>query len=191
MTKKVLLLSLVLILTLVLSACGKKTQDNELGVLDIAKNVNDYAKLGHDLQKAQESGDISGAMEKVAKFQADFAKQEYEKAQAIDAPAGFPKDLIYNEGKILEVEDSSDETYIDQSVSIKSQAEGLVVKDFYKNLLSSGTWKITSQSAASDSASFSAKDSNSGLSVSVDIYFGNTMNYPLTEISIDYSGEKK
>jgi hypothetical protein len=103
----------------------------------------------------------------------------------VDAPSDFPMDLIYGKGKITSSSDSGDESYINKSIDIETTEDLKTVKDFYKNLFSQPTWKLTSQSNESDSASYYATDS-AGIEANVYAYIDTYSK--IVTISISYSG---
>jgi hypothetical protein len=191
MSKKVLILVVgVLILPLLLAGCGKKNQESNLGALDTAKAVQGMGEVSKDFEKAQQSGnpeDMAKAMQNYSEVVANLELAEFDKAEAVEPPTNFPKELIYKDGKVMESEDNSSEGYIDLSVTIKTKDDSKKVKDYYKDLFSGSGWKITSQSSGSDSANFVAKNSN-GLAASVDLSFYQ-MGSKLVVINVYYRGD--
>jgi len=190
--KKLFILCLIIALPLLIGGCGKKSEVGLGGAVDTAKNIQKMNEIGSAAQKAQESGnpeDMAKAVEKYGELAAQLELSQFDKSEAVDAPAGFPKELIYQSGKLLESSDSSDDTYIDEDITIKSTDEPAKIKEYYKNLLSSGDWKLTDQSSASDSADYTAKNSATGLQAQVNISY-NQLSSKLVEIKIYYSGDK-
>jgi len=191
-TKSLVSFLFVALAAVVLTGCGKKAADNGLGILDTAKGVGQLADVGKDFEKAQATGnpeDLAKAMQNYGEVAATFEEKEFDKAEAVDAPAGFPKELIYSAGKILEAEDSSDDNYVDWHIKIKAKEDGKATRDYYKNLFSASAWKITNQSAESTSASFTAKNGDSGYTAEVEVNFPQ-YGSKLTEIQVYYRGDK-
>lgn len=154
-----------------------------------AQNVADLAKIGEKASEAANTNSPEAMAEAIGQY-ADFASkielQQFEKIQSVDAPEGFPKDLIYASGKIVESSDDSSESYLDKSLTVKTTEDLAKVRDAYKALLSKDPWKITSQSNDADSSSFYAKNSD-GTTVSVRV--SGSQYSKLVEVSVDYTGE--
>ncbi|MBI5412134.1 hypothetical protein HZA43_03070 [Candidatus Peregrinibacteria bacterium] len=186
---------LVPVTIIFLSACSPKPQPPvvDLGKLavpgnatqaltDVAKNIEEAQKNG-DLQKQTEA--VQKVADSYAKLGAQFELNDYDKLESVDLPDGFPSELVYKEAKATQSSDSSNESYIDKSLTLKTKASFKDVKDFYKTLFSAAPWKITSQSSESGQASYEAQQSN-GISVGVRI--SSDAYSSLTEISLQYSG---
>lgn len=154
-----------------------------------AQNVADLARIGEKASEAANTNSPEAIAEAIGQY-ADFASkielQQFEKVQPVDAPEGFPKDLIYANGKLTESSDDSSESYLNKDISIKTTESLTTVRDFYKNLLGKDPWKITSQSNDADSSSIYAKNKD-GMEVSVRV--SGSQYSKLVEVSIDYSGD--
>lgn len=152
------------------------------------KDLSDLMKAQQKIGEAYDENDPEAAakmMEAYAELEGQMALQEFEKTEAMDAPSDFPTDLIYGEGKITSSSDSGDEGYINKSIDIETTEDLKTVKDFYKNLFSQSTWKLTSQSNESDGASYNATDT-AGIEANIYIY---TDTYSkIVTISVSYSG---
>lgn len=190
MKKTVLLLILVLLVTLTLGGCGKKT--NEPTVLETAKDYKQAMDVGQQLQQAQESGDqddMAEAMQGLMDFGSDIEIREFEKIDSLGLPQGFPANLNYSNGKVVGATNNSDETYIDQSIEIKTTDEFKNVKDHYRDVLSKEPWQIKSESVQSNSASYSANQGSDDFEV--EVYIQDNQYSKIVEIDVDYFGVKK
>ncbi|MFA5076594.1 MAG: hypothetical protein WC480_04220 [Patescibacteria group bacterium] len=181
---------LMVALALVLVGCGKQ-QTQEAKILDTAQNIQDLAKVADQAQKAGETGspeDLAKMIQNYAEVAANMELQEFERTEAVDAPSSFPKELIYSNGKIVAASDNSDESYIDQDITLKTTDDAQKVKTYYKDLFSQPSWKITSQSTEGDSANFKAQKVGTNLTADVDISF-NQVGSKLVEVVVYYSGD--
>jgi len=204
MKRNLLVLTIVMAIVAVFAGCGntanplttaiKEAEKDQPGTasdtVDIGevKDLSDYMAVQQKIGEAYDENDPEAAakmMEAYAELEGQMALQEFEKVESMDAPSDFPMDLIYSKGKITSSSDSGDESYINKSIDIETTESLKTVKDFYKNLFSQPTWKLTSQSNESDSASYYATDS-AGIEANVYIY---TDTYSkIVTISVSYSG---
>ena len=190
---------MVVSITALLSGCGKAVNPLESAMKDADNSsdipaigpMKDYAELAATQEKIQKSYDANDPeaaakmMDAYAQFGAKMELQEFEKAEALDAPSDFPAGLIFEKGKITSASENGDESYINKSIVIETTESLKTVKDFYKNLFSQLTWKLTSQSSDGSGASYEATDS-AGIGASVSI---NSPEYSkIVSISISYSG---
>ena len=172
------------------AGCGTENPA-ETASKEAVKNLTDLVATQQKLGETYDPNDPAAAakvMETYAKFGAQMELQEFEKAEAVDAPSDFPSSLIYGKGKITESSDDGDESYINKSVTIKTTEDVKTVKEFYKNLFSQIPWKITSQSSESGGASYKAKDA-ANLEASVDI--SSDPYSKIINVRIWYSGDIK
>ncbi|MBU1992634.1 MAG: hypothetical protein ABH856_01545 [Patescibacteria group bacterium] len=195
MKKTIAICAVVLVFSLIFAGCCQRQKDMQA--------LEELAQTGEKLQEVYETGSqeeiakaeaeaagdymdvyMEGLMEKGAQYEL----KEYEQTEGIDAPEGFPGELIYKNGKITEASDSSDAYYINKSITIKTTDELKTVKDHYKNLLSGSLWTIDSQSTEAYGASYSAVNQNTGLEVDVDIY--SDMYSKLVSVSVYCMGDK-
>lgn len=152
------------------------------------KDLSDLMTAQQKIGEAYDENDPEAAakmMEAYAELEGQMALQEFEKTESVDAPSDFPTDLIYGKGKITSSSDSGDEGYINKSIDIETTEDLKTVKDFYKNLFSQPTWKLTSQSNEGDSASYYATDS-AGIEANVYVYIDTYSK--IVTISVSYSG---
>lgn len=180
--KKIVIISFAFALAILLSGCGQKTA--QPSILDQVKGQQAAQNLGQALQTGN-TNDVQNSLQNIAELGAQYELKEFESTESVDAPKGFPKDLIYSSGKITEASDSSSDSYTDLNVTVKTTDELSKVKDFYKNALASSGWKITSQSNTSTGASFDATASNG---FTVNIYINRESYSKLTEAQISYTG---
>ena len=189
--KKILAILTIMIVAVTLFAgCGTENPA-ETASKEAVKNLTDLVATQQKLGETYDPNDPAAAakvMETYAKFGAQMELQEFEKAEAVDAPSDFPSSLIYGKGKITESSDDGDESYINKSVTIKTTEDVKTVKEFYKNLFSQIPWKITSQSSESGGASYKAKDA-ANLEASVDI--SSDPYSKIINVRIWYSGDIK
>jgi outer membrane murein-binding lipoprotein Lpp len=192
MCEKTLKICVLLLGIILISGCGKTEQKNEeanMSVKDLINNVDQFKEIGEQMKKVKESGnpeDMATAMDQIMQMGAEMETRQFEKMESVDLPANFPKELVYNSGKIIEASDSSDETFIDYEIKIKTIDGAKDVVNLYKDLLSKAPWKITQQTAQSAGGSFTAKNTDSNMSTNIDI---ETPPYSkITEISVRYSG---
>jgi len=171
-----------------LAGCSKAESPAETASKEAVKNLADLAavqqKLGENYDP-NNPADVAKVMEAYGQFGAQMELQEFEKAEAVDAPSGFPSSLIYSKGKITESSDNGDEEYMNKSITIKTTEDVKMAKEFYKNLFSQTPWKITSQSSETSGASYEAKDAanlKAGVDISSDPYS------KIVNIRISYSG---
>ncbi len=179
----------VLISVVLFAGCGKTESPDETASKEAVKNLTDLAAAQQKLGESYDPNDPAAAakvMETYAKFGAQLELAEFEKAEAVDAPSGFPSNLIYGKGKLTESSDDGDESYINKSITIRTTEDLKAAKEFYKNLLSKTPWKITSQSSEGDGASYRAKDA-ANLEASVDI--SSDPYSKIVDIDIWYSGD--
>lgn len=181
MKKKFAILTAVLIVAALLAGCGKTTSPSDTASREAMKNLTDLAA-----NNPNDPATAAKVMENYAQFGAQMELQEYEKAEAVDAPSGFPSSLIYGRGKVTESSDDSSDSYLNKSITIKTTEDIKTVKDFYKNLFSQTPWRITSQSSASDGASYDAKDA-ANIEASVDI--SSNPYSKILNIYVSYSGD--
>ena len=189
--KKILAILTIMIVAVTLFAgCGTENPA-ETASKEAVKNLTDLVATQQKLGETYDPNDPAAAakvMETYAKFGAQMELQEFEKAEAVDAPSDFTSSLIYGKGKITESSDDGDESYINKSVTIKTTEDVKTVKEFYKNLFSQIPWKITSQSSESGGASYKAKDA-ANLEASVDI--SSDPYSKIINVRIWYSGDIK
>ena len=182
--KKIIIITFALALAITLSGCGQKSAQPSL--LDQMQGQKAAENLGQAIQQG-DTEQMQKSLENLAELGSKFELQEFEKTESVEAPKGFPKDLIYKDGKITSASDSSADAYTNLDITIKTTDELSKVKDFYKNDLAGSGWKITSQSNTSTGASYDATDSK-GYTASV--YINRESYSKLTEIQISYSGTK-
>lgn len=186
MKKSLSVLIVFLILGTLFAGCGKSPE--EVATEQAMKTFADLAETQQEIAEDYDPNDPEAAekmMESYAELGAQLELDEFENAEAVDLPSGFPSSLVYGEGKVTEASDSGDESYINQSITIQTTDEVKVIKDFYKNLFANSEWKITSQSSSSDGASYSVTDS-AGLEAGVDIVANSYSK--IVNIYIWYSG---
>lgn len=195
MKKTLAVLTVVMISAMLFAGCGKTESPlgtaSPLGATskEEAQALGDFVAAQQKLAETYDPNDPAAAvkmMETYAEFGAQMELQEFEKSESVDAPSGFPSSLIYGKGKITESSDDGDESYINKSITIKTTEDLKTVKEFYKNLFSQASWKITSQSSESSGASFTAKDA-ANLEASVDISADTYSK--LVNVYIWYSGD--
>jgi len=169
MRTKIIAAVTVLAVALAFAGCGK-TKKAVQDTADAVKNLQDAAEVGKKLENAEE--DPEKAVDALMEWSAKMELQEYEKMDTVDAPADFPTELIYKNGKLVESADDSNasEDYISKNVLVKTQDEAKAIREHYKSLLSEAPWSITSQSSESNGGSYDAKNQTTGLSANVDIY---------------------
>ncbi len=210
MKKNLAILMMVLSIMAVITGCGKAVNPLEAAMKEAEKesmkevtkdydgittpgsgNMESYSDLLEAQQKVQEAYDENAPeagvkmLEIYAELGAKEELREFENAEAMDAPSGFPSELIYEKGKITSASESGDETYINKDITIQTTEDFKTVKDFYKNLFSQAGWKITAQSSSGSSASYEATDP-SGMTATVDI---SVYDYSkITTVTIYYSG---
>lgn len=181
-------MAVVLVVAALFVGCGKKESPAEIANKEAVKTLTDFAvaqqKIGQNIDPNDPAA-VAKTMENYAELGAKLDLQDFENAEAVDAPAGFPSSLFYSKGKITSSSDSSDESYLNKSITIKTTDDFNTVKDFYKNLFSKAPWKITYQSTVGIAASYTAKNA-SGFEVVLDMSL-NTYSKVL-EIQITYSG---
>lgn len=169
--------------------CGKTASPSDTASKEEVEDLNDFMTAQQKLAETYDPNDPANAakmMESYVEFGAQMELQEFEKAEAVDAPIGFPSSLIYDKGKITGSSDDGDESYINKNITIKTTEDLKTVKEFYKNLFSQASWKITSQSSEGSGASYNAKDA-ANLEASVDI--SSDMYSKLVSIYVWYSGD--
>lgn len=170
MKKKFAAVAMIITFAILVSGCAKETPAETAGK-EVAKSLSDMAAVQQKLGESYNPNDpaaIAKVMDTYGKYGAQVELQELEKAEAVDAPVGFPTSLVYSKGKMTESSDEGDEGYVNKSITIKTTEDMKIVKEFYKNLLSQAPWKITSQSSESTSAAYKAKN-NAGYEVNVDM----------------------
>lgn len=181
-------MAVVLVVAALFVGCGKKESPAEVANKEEIKNLADFTaaqqKIGQNFNPNDPAA-VTKAMENYAEFGAKLELQDFEKTETVDAPAGFPSSLLYSKGKITSASDSSDESYLNKSITIKTTDDLKTVKDFYKNLFSKAPWKISSQSTDSNGASYTVKDA-SGFETS--LYISSNTYSKILEIQITYSG---
>jgi hypothetical protein len=188
MKRNLTILMVVLASAALFAGCGKESPAetaNKEAVKNLADLVETQQQLGENYNPNDPAA-VAKMMEGYAKLGAQVEVQEFEKAEAVDAPSDFPSSLIYGKGKITSSSDDGYESYINKSVTIKTTEDIKAVKEFYKNLFSQTPWKITSQSSQSDGASYKAKDSadiEASVTISVNPYSN------IVEVSIWYAGD--
>ncbi|MDD5043194.1 MAG: hypothetical protein PHD51_00800 [Patescibacteria group bacterium] len=182
LNKKVLGLVLLLPLCAVLfSGCGKTT--GEPSILDQYKATQELGDLGKALGEG-DTEDAGKALENLAKVSQKYELLEFEKAESLDLPAKFPKELAYtSDSKVTGVSDNSSDYELSFDVTVKTTDEFAKAKSFYQKLFADG-WKITSQSSEGSSYSVDAEKDGASVSVSVDT---EEMFSSLTQININYS----
>ena len=195
---------MVVSIVTVITGCGKAVNPLEAAMKEAGKDSTDITTPGSDagtmknyvefaeaqqkIQEAYDENDPEAAakmLELYSQFGAEMELKEFKNAEAVDAPSDFPSALIYEKGKITSASESGDESYINKSITIETTENFKTVRDFYKNLFSQATWKITSQSSDGSSASYVATDP-AGIEASVDI--SATEYSKITTVSIYYSG---
>lgn len=178
-----------------LVGCGNAVNPLDTAVQSVVADkeaVENFADLAKAQQKIAENYDENDPeaavkmMETYAEFGAKMELQEFEKMEAVDAPSDFPSGLIYGKGKITSSSDSGDESYINKSITIETTESLKAIKDFYKNLFSQPTWKLTSQSSESGGASYDATDS---ANIGANVYISSDSYSKIVNISVSYSGE--
>lgn len=188
MKKRFALFAVVLVAAALFVGCGKKESPAEIANKEAVKTLTDFAvaqqKIGQNIDP-NDPASVAKVMENYAELGAKMELQDLEKSEAVDAPSGFPSSLLYSKGKITWASDSSDESYLNKSITIKITDDLKTVKDFYKNLFSKAPWKITSQSSESDGASYTVKDA-SGFEAS--LYISSNAYSKIVEVQITYSG---
>lgn len=170
MKKKFAAVAMIITFAILVSGCAKETPAETAGK-EVVKSLSDMAAVQQKLGESYNPNDpaaIAKVMDTYGKYGAQVELQELEKAEAVDAPVGFPTSLVYSKGKMTESSDEGDEGYVNKSITIKTTEDMKIVKEFYKNLLSQAPWKITSQSSESTSAAYKAKN-NAGYEVNVDM----------------------
>jgi hypothetical protein len=199
MKKNLFVLTVMMAVIALSSGCGKTenssdtdqsstTQSNTTSTEVADESLKDLMAAQEEISKNYDENDPEAAtkmMEAYAEYGAQVELDEFEKTEAIDAPSYFPTALIYSKGKITESSDSGDESYINKSITIETTENLKTVKEFYKNLFSQLTWKLTSQSSESDSASFDATDS---AAIDANVYIYASPYSKIVSISITYSG---
>lgn len=188
MKKKFAIIMVATVTTTLLAGCGNKENAAEIASKEAVKNLADLAAVQQKLGETYNPNDpaaVAKMMETYGKFGATLELQEFEKAEAVDAPSDFPSSLIYGKGKITSSSDEGSTEYINKSITIKTTDDIKIVKEFYKNLFSKTPWKITSQSSQSDGASYNAKDA-AELEASVDI--SSDSYSKIVSTRIQYSG---
>jgi hypothetical protein len=164
--KKTLTLAIIALTAVVaLSGCGKKTEPTPA---DAVKNLQD---LSNALQSG-DAGDQQKALDSLAEIGANYELTEFEKAKAVEAPADFPKNLIYSNGKVTDSSENSYNADYNFNLTIKTTDAADKVKDFYKAALADDGWKITSQSNRTDGSDYEAEknEGNQTASVSINNY---------------------
>lgn len=181
MKKSFILLTMVIAIVAFFGGCGKadKPSENsseklsEKSSYTIVQQETDLIAAQQQIAETYDPNDpeaVAKMMESYAELGAQVELQDFEKAEAVDAPSGFPSSLIYDKGKITSSSDNGDETYVNQDITIQTTEDFKTVKEFYKNLFSQASWKITSQSSEGGGASYGVTDTDSnGFEASVDI----------------------
>ncbi|MFH1284518.1 MAG: hypothetical protein ABIH78_02930 [Candidatus Peregrinibacteria bacterium] len=167
MKRNLVVLTMVIAVVALFSGCGKTVTPQEA----ISQQASDLATAQQKIAETYDPNDPESTaeiMQSYAELGAQMELQDFENAEAVDPPSDFPSNLIYDKGKITSSSDNGDETYVNKSVTIQTTEDFKTVKDFYKNLFSQASWKITSQSSESGGASYGVTDS-SGFEASVDI----------------------
>ena len=186
----------LVVLAVLLTACWPVPQTPaekaaEEAVQDLGQVTGAFkelAELGQQVQQAQDSGlsdeEAAGQMmEGIMAYGSKMELQEFEKMEAVDLPEGFPSELVYSEGKVIEASDYSNADSVSKHIAIKTTANSKDVKDFYKNLLGATPWKITSQSADAYGASFSAESEDG---YNLDVAIDGDQYSQLRTIELDY-----
>lgn len=196
MKKNLVILMTVMIGAMLFAGCGEAASPSDTATspsdtvgVGAVEGLSGFVAAQQKIAATYDPNDPAAAakmMESYAEYGAQLELQEFEKAEAVDAPIGFPESLIYNGGKITESSDDGDETYINKSITIKTTEDVKTVREFYKNLFSQAPWKITSQSSESGGASYGAKDA-ANLEASVDI--SSDTYSKLVNIYVWYSGD--
>lgn len=188
MKKKLAILMVAMIAVTFLAGCSKAESPAETASKEAVKNLTDLAavqqKLGENYNP-NDPADVAKATEAYGKFGAQMELQEFEKAEAVDAPSGFPPSLIFGKGKITQSSDSSDEGYINKDITIKTTEDMKTVKEFYKNLFSQTPWKITSQSSEGGGFSYKVKDA---ANIEASVNMSSDPYSKIVSITIWYSG---
>lgn len=188
MKKNLAFLMVIAVIAALFAGCGAQSPA-ETASKEAVKNLSDLVATQQKLAENADPNDpaaVAKVMEGYAKFGAQMELQEFEKAEAVDAPSNFPASLIYSKGKLTESSDDGDESYINKSITIRTTEDMKTVKEFYKNLFSQAPWKITSQSSESGGASYKAKNSadiEASVDISVDEYS------KIVDVRIWYSGD--
>lgn len=181
-------MAVVLVVAALFVGCGKKESPAEIANKEAVKTLTDFAvaqqKIGQNIDPNDPAA-VAKTMENYAEFGAKLELQDFEKVEAVDAPAGFPSSLLYSKGKITSASDSSDESYLNKSITIKTTDDLKTVKDFYKNLFSKAPWKIASQSNESDGAFYTVKDASD---FEASLYISSNAYSKIVEVQITYSG---
>lgn len=191
-------LTALVVLTMLLTACWPvPTPPNPMREIEnkvsqdlgqVTGTLQEFAKLGEQADQAKQSGasdeEVGAQMlEGIMQYGAKMEVQEFEKMEAVDPPEGFPAELVYSDGKVIESSDNSSDGYISLHITIKTASNSKDVREFYKNYLGESPWKITSQSAESYGGSFSAEHTEGA---SVDVGIDGDQYSALTTIEVDY-----
>jgi len=167
----------------------EKDTDIASGNLGAYKDLAEYAEAQQKIQEAYNENDPEAAakmMEAYAELGSKMELREFEAAESLDPPSDFPKDLIFDKGKITSASDDGDESYLNKSITIETTESLKTVRDFYKNLFSQPTWDLSSQSSDGSSSSFEATDS---ANISASVSISSDMYSKIISVSIYYSGE--
>lgn len=188
MKKRFAVFAVVLVVAALFVGCGKKESPAEIANKEAVKTLTDFAvaqqKIGQDIDPNDPAA-IAKVMENYAELGAKMELQDLEKSEAVDAPSDFPSSLVYGKGKVTSSSDSSNESYLNKSITIKTTDDLKTVKDFYKNLFSKAPWKIVSQSSEADGASYTANDS---ANFEASIYISSNAYSKIVEVQVTYSG---
>lgn len=179
--KKAFLIFLGIILTVSLSGCGKKETTPPVTTKEATEAVKEAQKFNKAMEKGDEE-DAAEALGNMMDLGADIEVKQLEEVDPVDLPDDFPSELGYSGGKVVSVNDYSDEYYLDLDAEIKTTDEVSEVKDHYKGLFSGDDWKITQQSAESGGAEFNATNQKNGQEIGVSI--DRDMYSKITEIRI-------
>ncbi|MCK9186414.1 hypothetical protein M0P48_03170 [Candidatus Gracilibacteria bacterium] len=188
MKKNFIALMMVVAISLSFLGCGSKEKSDETITKEAIENYKELAEVQQEIAKDYDPNnpeDVAKMMETYAEFGSKMELQEFDKAESVDAPSGFPAGLVYGKGKITSASDDGSEGYVNQSITIQTTETVKTVKDFYKNLFSQAPWKITSQSSEGSGASYGVTGSD-GLEVSVNI--SSDSYSKLVRVDVWYSG---
>ena len=127
-------LTLMSIVTLTLSGCGMTSSPETKELSEATKAITDLAKVAETAQKTS-TNDTEAAVKTMEGFMAvgaAYEVKEFEKIESVDLPTGFPKNLVYTNGKITLSNDNGSDSGQDQDITIKTLDDVTKIRDFYK-----------------------------------------------------------